>query len=74
MSKSNAGLNRPKRWDFAFSDEMSDQLVDRIMQMAPFRDMDPEGFPRSAQLPDILKNDARLRVFEPGEIVVRQGY
>jgi Fe-S-cluster-containing dehydrogenase component/CRP-like cAMP-binding protein len=73
MSKSNAGLTRPRRWDFAFSEEMSAQMVDRIMQMAPFKDMDPESFPRSAQLPDILRNDACLRVFKPGEIVVRQG-
>jgi Fe-S-cluster-containing dehydrogenase component/CRP-like cAMP-binding protein len=47
--------------------------VHRIMKLAPFKDMDPGGFPRSAQLHDILKNDARLRQFKAGEIIVREG-
>jgi Fe-S-cluster-containing dehydrogenase component/CRP-like cAMP-binding protein len=45
----------------------------RLMALAPFRDMDPKGFPASAQLQDILKNDARFRRYEPGEIIVREG-
>ena len=47
--------------------------VDRLLRMAPFKDMDPDNFPKSAQLQDILKNDARLRLFKPGEIIVREG-
>jgi Fe-S-cluster-containing dehydrogenase component/CRP-like cAMP-binding protein len=73
MSKSSSGLNRPRRWDVAFSKDMSQAGVARIMKLQPFCDMDPEGFPKSAQLQDILKNDARLRQFEEGEIIVREG-
>jgi Fe-S-cluster-containing dehydrogenase component/CRP-like cAMP-binding protein len=47
--------------------------VHRLMGISPFRDMDPGMFPKSAQLHDILKNDARLRIFKPGEIIVREG-
>ena len=73
MSRSVAGLNRPKRWDVPFSADMSAMDVNGLLQIAPFKDMDPAGFPKSAQLHDILKNDARLRRFMPGEIVVREG-
>jgi Fe-S-cluster-containing dehydrogenase component/CRP-like cAMP-binding protein len=47
--------------------------VGRLLRIAPFKDMDPDNFPKSAQLQDILKNDARLRQFKPGEIIVREG-
>jgi Fe-S-cluster-containing dehydrogenase component/CRP-like cAMP-binding protein len=73
MSRSAAGLNRPRRWDVPFSADMSAMDVNRLLKVAPFKDMDPEGFPRSAQLTDILKNDVRLRQFKPGEIIVREG-
>jgi Fe-S-cluster-containing dehydrogenase component/CRP-like cAMP-binding protein len=73
MSRSVAGLNRPKRWDVPFSADMSAMDVNRLLKAAPFKDMDPEGFPLSAQLADILKNDVRLRQFKPGEIIVREG-
>jgi Fe-S-cluster-containing dehydrogenase component/CRP-like cAMP-binding protein len=52
---------------------MSEVEVNRLLMLPPFCDMDPKGFPRSAQLNDILKNDARLRLFKPGEIIVREG-
>jgi len=73
MSGTASPLNRPKRWDKPFSEDTSEVDVRRILSMAPFRDMNPETFPRSAQLPDILRNDARLRTYEAGEIIVREG-
>jgi Fe-S-cluster-containing dehydrogenase component/CRP-like cAMP-binding protein len=73
MSPSAPGLNRPRRWDAPFSKDMTALDVSGLMMIAPFKDMDPEGFPKSAQLHDILKNDARLRQFKPGEIIVREG-
>jgi Fe-S-cluster-containing dehydrogenase component/CRP-like cAMP-binding protein len=73
MSNSVSGLSRPRRWDVAFSKDMSSVEVERLMTMPPFKDMDPTAFPRSAQLHDILKNDARLRQFKAGEIIVREG-
>ncbi|MDB6126180.1 MAG: hypothetical protein JWM35_76 [Verrucomicrobia bacterium] len=74
MSLSTApGLQRPKRWDSPFSDDITDADVQRLLRLAPFKDMKPENFPRNASLADILRNDGRLRVFKDGEIIVRQG-
>jgi Fe-S-cluster-containing dehydrogenase component/CRP-like cAMP-binding protein len=73
MSGTSSSLNRPRRWDVAFSTDMTASDVSRLLRLAPFKDMDPEGFPRSAQLPDILKNDVRLRTYKAGEIIVREG-
>jgi CRP-like cAMP-binding protein/ferredoxin len=73
MSTAAAPLNRPRRWDKPFSEDTSEMDVRRLLGTAPFRDMNPESFPRSAQLADILRNDARLRSYEAGEIIVREG-
>jgi len=44
-----------------------------LLQIPLFKNMDQSRFPVSSPLRDILMNDARLRFFKPGEIVVRQG-
>lgn len=67
------GLQRPKRWDSPFSEDITDADVQRLLRLAPFKDMNPESFPRNAPLADILHNDGRLRVYKDGEIIVRQG-
>jgi Fe-S-cluster-containing dehydrogenase component/CRP-like cAMP-binding protein len=66
-------LERPQRWDAAFDPEMTPEAVSRILQLAPFRDMDPASFPKRLALSDILLHDVRIRRFRPGEIVVREG-
>jgi len=73
MSGTAAPLNRPRRWDVPFSKDTTAADVMRLLGLPPFKDMDPEAFPRSAQLADILKNDARLRSYKAGEIIVREG-
>ncbi len=73
MSPTESTLDRPRRWDRAFSDEMNDENVQRLLARAPFQDMNAAGFPRSAPLADILKNDARILRFKRGEIIVREG-
>jgi Fe-S-cluster-containing dehydrogenase component/CRP-like cAMP-binding protein len=73
MTATASGLSRPRRWDVPFSKDMSVAEVDRLLKIAPFKDMDADAFPRSAQLHDILKNDARLRHYKAGEIIVREG-
>jgi Fe-S-cluster-containing dehydrogenase component/CRP-like cAMP-binding protein len=72
-STTTPGLNRPKRWDTPFSDEITEADVQRLLTLAPFKDMNQANFPRSGSLTDILRNDVRLRVYEDGEIIVRQG-
>ncbi|MFA6289646.1 MAG: cyclic nucleotide-binding domain-containing protein [Opitutaceae bacterium] len=73
MSTITSAPDRPRRWDAAFSDDITDADVQRLMAREPFRDMNLESFPRSAPLPDVLKNDARLHSFKKGEIIVREG-
>lgn len=64
---------RPQRWDVPFGDAMGDVEVDRLLAVEPFRAMDPAAFPPTLALRDILKNDARLVRFAPGDIIVREG-
>lgn len=52
---------------------MPDADVVRLLALSPFKDMNPESFPGSAALRDILKNDTCIRRFKKGEIIVRQG-
>ena len=73
MSTTAPTLGRPRRWDAAFSDDMTDADVSRLLALSPFKDMNPESFPGSAPLRDILKNDTCIRSFKKGEIIVREG-
>src|SRR5476651_321953 len=66
-------LERPQRWDAAFDPEMKDIALDRLLATAPFRDMNPENFPKRTPLREILRNDARILKFRKGEIIMRQG-
>jgi Fe-S-cluster-containing dehydrogenase component/CRP-like cAMP-binding protein len=52
---------------------MSDADVAYLRTRPPFRDLDPDKFPRSTPLEGVLKNDTRLRRVEPGEIIIREG-
>jgi len=66
-------LDRPQRWDASFDPEMSQAAVDRLLLLAPFKEMKSEKFPKRVSLRDILLHDTRLRRFRAGEIVVRAG-
>jgi Fe-S-cluster-containing dehydrogenase component/CRP-like cAMP-binding protein len=81
MSEDSQDIKRPQRWDVPFQSElpetlgqpMSEQDVERMMQIPLFRKMDPSRFPKNTSLHDILLNDSRLRQFKAGDIIVRQG-
>ncbi len=73
MNVTASGLDRPKRWDSAFAEDMTDADVQRLLSRAPFSAMNPDNFPRAAPLADVLKNDARIRRYAKGEIIVREG-
>ena len=68
-----ASLDRPRRWDAPFDAEFPPEAVDRLLALAPFSAMNPESFPRSATLPDILRNDTAIRTFQAEELIVREG-
>ena len=63
----------PERWDTPFSKEMTERDVDVVLAHPLFATTRPERFPASIPLCGILKNDARIRRFLPGEVIVRRG-
>ena len=65
--------SRPQRWDVPFGDAMSEEIVEAMMNVPPFAQMDEARFPSACPLRKILLNDTRLRVFEPGDVVVVEG-
>ncbi len=66
-------VEKPQRWDVAFDPAMDDAALDRLLALAPFRDMTAAKFPKKLALRDILRHDASLRRYRAGEIVVREG-
>jgi Fe-S-cluster-containing hydrogenase component 2/CRP-like cAMP-binding protein len=64
---------RPGRWDSPLDPGFSEADLDRLLATAPFRDMNPESFPRRQPLRAILQNDSRIRRFRRGELIVRAG-
>lgn len=72
---SSVPISRPDRWGVPFSDQMSDEDVDRLLTLplfAPER-IDPERFSSRIPLAGILRNDAALRRCREGEIIIREG-
>lgn len=63
---------RPARWDVPYG-EMPQAALDRMLALAPFRDIDASKFPARIPLDGILKNDTRLVRYRKGDIVVREG-
>ena len=66
-------IQRPRRWDSPFAEEMGDAEVERILALEPFRDMDRDRFPETMSLVGIIRNDTRIVNFQDGDIVVREG-
>ena len=73
MSQTRTTIPRPKRWDVPFSDKMTDSVVQRILSVAPFKDIDRAKFSKNVSLEGIIKNDARLLVCQAGDIIIREG-
>lgn len=66
-------LAEPERWDTPFSREMSEEEVNLIMASPLFVNIRPERFPARTPFRGVLQNDARIRDYMPGEIIVRKG-
>jgi Fe-S-cluster-containing dehydrogenase component/CRP-like cAMP-binding protein len=66
-------VERPQRWDAAFDPNMTDADVERLLAIAPFRQMQAEKFSRRTPLSGILRNDTSIRRYRRGEIITRQG-
>ncbi len=52
---------------------MDSSSVTWLLSQPPFSRMDDSRFAASAKLADIIRNDARIQRFEPGDIIVREG-
>jgi len=72
---SNVQIKRPERWSIPFSDSMTEEDVEYVLQMSLFTEgmIDPDKFSQRTSLAGILKNDARLLKCQEGEIIVREG-
>ena len=66
-------IQRPRRWDSPFSEDMDNVEVDRILGLEPFRDMDRDRFPDTLTLAGIISNDTRIVRCQDGDIVMREG-
>jgi Fe-S-cluster-containing dehydrogenase component len=66
-------IEKPQRWDQPFAPDMDEPALDRLLQIEPFRSMRAESFPPHLPLREILRNDCRIRVCHPSELVIRQG-
>jgi Fe-S-cluster-containing dehydrogenase component/CRP-like cAMP-binding protein len=66
-------VTRPQRWDVPFGEPMRDDEVDRLLTIEPFAAIDAASFPASLPLRELLRNDARLQHYAPGDIIVREG-
>jgi Fe-S-cluster-containing dehydrogenase component/CRP-like cAMP-binding protein len=66
-------IPRPRRWAVPFSEKMTDGRVAALLALDPFKDIDAGRFPPRLPLQGVLKNDTRIRNFEKGDIIVREG-
>ena len=66
-------IPRPRRWAVPFSDRMTDEKVAELLTLEPFQRIDPDRFPPKLPLAGVLRNDTKVRSFEKGDIIVREG-
>ncbi|MEO6876231.1 MAG: cyclic nucleotide-binding domain-containing protein [Opitutaceae bacterium] len=66
-------IPRPRRWTVPFSDKMTDEQVADLLVRGPFAKIDAGRFPPRLPLQGVLKNDTKIRNFEKGDIIVREG-
>ena len=66
-------IPRPRRWAVPFSDKMTDERVAELLKFSDFCKIDPERFPARLPLQGVLRNDTKIRSFEKGDIIVREG-
>ncbi len=74
MDEQEVKVDRPRRWDQPFGDELlPDQTVDWALTGTALSFACTDFQASGATIVDILKNDARLVSYQPGEIIIRKG-
>jgi Fe-S-cluster-containing dehydrogenase component/CRP-like cAMP-binding protein len=71
VTSGSVSIPPPQRWNAPFDESMTKVEVARVLAIEPFVSMDTASFPAPLTLDGIIRNDMRLRRFQPGEIVVR---
>ncbi|MGI9500610.1 MAG: cyclic nucleotide-binding domain-containing protein, partial [Geminicoccaceae bacterium] len=67
-------IPRPKRWDRPLAPDMTEGDVLRVLfTLRVFGAIDQGQFPSTLSLQDIIRNDARIRRYRRGEIIIRKG-
>ncbi|HEY5603690.1 MAG TPA: cyclic nucleotide-binding domain-containing protein [Gammaproteobacteria bacterium] len=75
-------ITRPKKWDRAFSEDMTLQQVDALLTLEPFQSIAKEKLAKAKDandpaalkgLKDILLHETRINDYKADEIIVRQG-
>jgi Fe-S-cluster-containing dehydrogenase component/CRP-like cAMP-binding protein len=56
-----------------FDGELSETDIDRVLALPLFAAIDPEQFPAHMSLRQLIRDHARIDVYEKGQIVVRKG-
>ncbi|HMO85907.1 MAG TPA: cyclic nucleotide-binding domain-containing protein, partial [Lacipirellulaceae bacterium] len=64
---------RPQRWDAPFGPDMTDASADSLLAVEPFCSINPEAFPPTLPLRELLRNDVRVLHYAPGDVIVREG-
>ena len=74
---------RPERWDRPFGREgdlrpelrrdVTDDEIREVLSIEIFGNLEPESFPGHLPLEGIFRNDTRVREYENGGVIVRQG-
>ena len=67
-------IPRPKRWDRPLAPDMTEGDVLRVLfTLRVFGAIDQGQFPSTLSLQDIIRNDARIRRYRRGEVIIRKG-
>jgi len=66
-------VTRPQRWDQPFGPEVTEADVARLLARPEIAAIRADRFPARLPLHEILRNDARIVRFQPGDLIVREG-
>jgi Fe-S-cluster-containing dehydrogenase component/CRP-like cAMP-binding protein len=73
LIQNSTSMKRPERWSEPFDVDMTESIVDQLLTVEPFSQMDPSAFSGNIPLRGVLLNDCRTVDLEKGDIIVREG-
>jgi len=64
---------RPERWDEPLSPDIDQTQLEFILSSYHFQQMSEANFSAKIPLPEIIRNDCRIRTYEKDQLIVRAG-